>query len=200
VTGANAAFAAGILHMGTTLQMTDCTVAGNTAMNDNGGGLAVVDGCTLEMTRCTVRDNHATRISGNFGFGGGIFTRGPVTLTDCLVENNSGGAFGGGIRLEAGGTTTLVGSTTVQANVAGLGGGGIDALGRTFKLVIAETCLITRNTAPTGGGGGIHTLGGTVTLEGAAMPSPIVVDNCHENCAGSPVNKCSPDPPTSPCP
>src|SRR3954452_7219624 len=93
--GGNTNFgSAGILHQGTTLRMTECTVAGNTAVNAPGGGLSVVLNRTLEMTRCTVRDNHATSIN---GFGGGMATDGPTTLTDCLIENNRADVAGGGL-------------------------------------------------------------------------------------------------------
>jgi hypothetical protein len=43
-----------------------------------------------------------------------------------------------------------------------------------------------------GSGGGIRRSGGTVTLRGA-NPSPIVVNNCHENCAGN-VPRCAATP------
>ena len=198
VTGATTSLGgAGIFHLGTTLRMTECTVAGNTATNSVGGGLVVDASSTLEMTRCTVRDNHATGSDGN---GGGIVTFGTTTLTDCLIENNSADNVGGGIYVSSG-TTTLVGSTTVQGNHA-------DALGRwrghlrqPGTLIIAPTCRVTRNTAPAGRGGGIFNAGGTVTLQGAAMPSPIVVDNCQENCAPmAAVPNCSTAPPAGPCP
>ena len=55
---------------------------------------------------------------------------------------------------------------------------------------VAATCRVTQNTAAEGFGGGIHrSSGGTVTLRGA-NPSPIVVNNCQENCVGS-VPKCA---------
>jgi hypothetical protein len=199
VTGGRRLFAGGIRHQGTTLRMTECTVAGNTSAT--GGGLSVVSGSTLEMTRCTVRDNHVQSGLGG-GNGGGITTSGTTTLTDCLIENNSAEVAGGGISVD-GGTTSLLGALTVQGNHADANvvsrGGGIDV--DTGTLIIAETCRVTRNTAAAGFGGGIFNNGGTVTLQGGANPSPIVVDNCQENCAGpGGVPTCSPAPPTGPCP
>jgi Right handed beta helix region len=185
---------AAIQHSGPMLQMTECTVAGNTATDGDGGGLDVGSSSTLEMTRCTVQGNHAT----GTGSGGGIYTSGTTTLTDCLIEANSAGLFGGGIEVSDG-TTRLNGTTTVQGNHADADlfstGGGIDVSG---TLTVEETCRITRNTARLGSGGGIFNFG-TVTLQGAD-PSPIVVDNCRENCAGHPVSKCSTAPPAAPCP
>jgi hypothetical protein len=118
---------------------------------------------------------------------------GSTTLTDCLVEANRAGDWGGGIYL-SGGTTTLAGSTEVRGNQADEGGGIFVAGG---VLVIAETGRVTDNTAAAvGDGGGIDNVGGTVTLQGAA-PSPIVVNNCHDNCVGT-VPKCAAEPVSCP--
>ncbi len=180
--GATSSFAAGIRHEGTTLRMRDCTVTGNTgAGGSSAGGISSNFGTTLELTRCTVSDNHAPD-----AIAGGIDIVGTTTLTDCLIEGNDA-SVGGGIYLW-GGLTTLAGSTEVRGNTASNLAGGIYVrfLG---TLVIAETCRVTNNTAPAGKGGGIFNDGGTVTLQGAD-PSPIVVANCVENCAGN-VPKCA---------
>jgi hypothetical protein len=91
-----------------------------------------------------------------------------------------------------GGTTRLEGSTTVQNNQAHSSAGIYVGIG---TLTIAETCRITRNVASSLGGGGIGA--GTrdqVTLQGVD-PSPIVVDNCPDNCSPSGfVAKCAATP------
>jgi hypothetical protein len=74
---------------------------------------------------------------------------------------------------------TLAGGTDVRGSESDQGGR-INVAGGT--LIIAETCRVTDNTAAAGKGGGIFDAG-TVTLQGA-NPPPIVVDTCHENCAG----------------
>lgn len=177
----------GIRHSGTTLRMTECTVSDNT----NGRGINTRG--TLELTRCTVRGHH----SAFPGFGGGILSAGTTTLTDCLIEDNSTGSDGGGILL-FNGTMTLAGSTEVRGNAANLGGG-ISINNGTLE--IAETCRVTGNTATAmGNGGGISNSSGfdVITLQGAD-PSPIVVNNCHENCAGSVgVPKCAETPVSCP--
>jgi hypothetical protein len=172
--GGSAEDGGGVQHQGTTLRMRDCTVTGNTA--GDGGGISSDAGTTLELTRCTLSESHSA------GGGGGISAGGTTTLTDCLIEGNDA-PFGAGIVSE--GLTTLAGSTEVRGNTANIAGGGILVGGGT--LTIAETCRVTENTA----GGGIFNQGGTVTLAGAD-PSPIVVDNCPQNCAGNPVPKCAP--------
>lgn len=182
----------GIRHDGTALRMTECTVSGNTIVDQVSGGIGVGGG-TLEMLRCTVRDNHAT--GSTTSFGGGIYTVGTTTLTDCLVEDNRAGVDGGGLYVSINaGTCTLAGSTQVRDNAATFGGGIYLGIG---TLVIAETCRVTENTASPSQGGGIYSVpGSTVTLQGAD-PSSIVVNNCRENCFGS-VPNCAATPVSCP--
>ena len=187
---------AGIRQLGTSLRMTECTVAGNGGPDHFGGGIFTETSTALEMTRCTVRDNHSTPGPANNGFGGGVFAQGTTTLTDCLIEANSAGDSGGGAFVNVG-ATTLSGTTQVQGNRADTfpfsGGGGI-AVNSAGTLIVSDTCRVTQNTAATGGGGGILNRDGTatITLQGQD-PSPIVVNNCHENCAGG-VPKCAATP------
>jgi hypothetical protein len=185
---------AGIRQDGGTLRLTECTVSGNTVVNTGpqlkafGGGIYSGAGSTLELTRCTVRDNH---ISGAFSYGGGIASAGTTTLTDCLVEDNRANlADGGGLYFD--GKTALAGNTRVRGNVAAHGGG---IFHNDYTLTVAETCRVTRNatTSVPGSGGGIFNRG-IVTLQGAD-PSPIVVNNCYDNCgSGAPVPKCAETP------
>jgi hypothetical protein len=181
---------AGVANFGTSLRMTDCTVAGNTMSGIGGGGIFADTPATLEMSRCTVRENLSLDI------GGGMVTSGTTTVTDCLIEANHGDRGGGGIGV-FNGTTTLSGTTRVQNNISvstsaiTFGGGIFLNFG---TVTIAETCRVTHNTASDGFGGGVWNQAGTATLLGA-NPSPIVVDNCHDNCAGpGGVPKCAPTP------
>jgi predicted outer membrane repeat protein len=183
IAGGRATIGGGILHDGAKLTMSDCTVTGNTADTFGGGGIHIYPDAMLEMTRCTVSDNRGI-------YGAGIVVQsGTVTLTDCLIEGNSAGQYGGGIYTGGVRRTTLAGSTVVRGNDAVVGGGIYVYDG---EVEIAPTCRVTDNTV-TGGvgyGGGMYVAGGTVTLQGPD-PSPIVVANCLENCAGVPVAKCA---------
>ena len=162
---------------------------------DSGGGISH-HGTTLRLTDCTVSGNTV------IGAGGGIYADLDTTLelTNCTVRDNeaiAAGGDGGGLALIFG-TATLSGSTQVRGNAAQTGGGIYYAGTPTTTLVIAETCRVTENTADAGQGGGIYNSLGSVILQGAD-PSPIVVNNCEENCAGDAVAKCSTAPPVS-CP
>jgi hypothetical protein len=167
----------GILHKGTRLIMRDCTVAGNHGRN--GAGVVHQSG-TLEMTRCTVRDNVAPTTAIAAATGGGLFIAGQATLTDCLIANNESANSAGGLYVVTAEPVILAGTTVVRDNKAMLGGG---IFADNASLTIGVGCRVTGNTADPGDGGGIFRNGGMVTLEGPS-PSPIVVDNCHENCSG----------------
>ena len=187
ITGGALSVGAGIFHEGAALLMSDCTVTGNTLADGFGGGVLSGNNATLEMTRCTVNNNQVTGAS---WYAAGIYTDGTTILTDCVIEGNratNDNSGGGGLFL-FGGNTSLKGSTVVRNNEAQAGGGVYVSLG---TLEIAPTCQISTNTA-TGGpgnGGGIFNDGGTVLLQGDD-PSPIVANNCQENCAGT-VPKCA---------
>lgn len=218
ITGGSATEAAGISHQGAFLRLTACTLFNNSATNGNGGGIGVTSVSVLEMVNSRVEHN-GTVAAGSSG--GGIISLGSTTLTDCVIDNNSA-AQGGGIGTFGGlslidsavqnntaatvgggiylgdGATTLLGTTTVRDNHADplvdSRGGGIYANVGTLR--VEETCRITRNTAaagPKGGGGGIYDDAATLTLEGTA-PSPIVVNNCPDNCGGVSVDHCAATP------
>lgn len=196
-TGVTNIFGGAILHQGSTLHLTECTIDNSYLLNNSpsafagGGGIAVDPASTLDLTRCTVRDNH---IIGTRGVGAGIYTSGTTTLTDCLIEANTTPSPGGGIFIENG-TVNMAGTTQVRSNEAFSGGGIFVDEG---TLEIAASCRVTRNISP-GNFGGIVNQFGTVTLAGP-NPSPIVVDNCQENCGGpGGVPKCLAAPPIA-CP
>jgi hypothetical protein len=178
---------AGIWHRGASLEARDCTIAGNAGGGVSGAGV-YNEGTSMTLRRCTITNNHTSNDAFQ-GDGGGIsHVTGTLTLEDCLVTENRADNTGGGLRVK-GGNVFLTGSTEVRQNTAFRGGGMYVSDGTTE---IAETCRVTRNEAGASNGGGIWGASTTVTLLGAS-PSPIVVNNCHENCAGD-VQKCAATP------
>ncbi len=167
-----------------TITLQHLRVAGG-AVSDNLGAGIFNDHSSLEMRSCTLVDNHAASSSSE-SFGGAISSFGSLTLTDCHLTGNSAGSLGGGIHVGPGtSNVTLGGTTIVEKNEAASGGG----LYVTGLLTINETSRVQNNTADTGKGGGIFLNVGIVTLQGAS-PSPIVVNNCRENCAGQAIAGC----------
>ncbi len=90
-----------------------------------GGGVAILTSSTATITDSTISNNEANGVVFYGGSGGGLFTRGAVTLTGSTVSGNivtggdvtgaglvyGGDAFGGGATVEAGASLTLTNST-----------------------------------------------------------------------------------------
>lgn len=180
----------GIGHRGALLTMRDCTIT-ECAGSDAGGVIAGV-ASAVAMTRCTVSNNRAG------SSGGGLTLASHATLTDCVITGNTAISQGGGIAATSGSDplpqVTLAGATKVEGNRA-FQGGGMHVLAS--NVTIGAECRITGNTASrfsADRGGGIYLASlrnGTVTLEDDD-PSPIVVDNWSDNCAGEAIAKCAP--------
>jgi hypothetical protein len=138
---------AGLFNRGGNATLTDCTVSGNKA-SPQGGGLYNAVGGTLSLTGCMVSDNTATGFTHPFGEsgGGGLFSLGTTTLTDCTVSGNSGDENGGGLFVFAG-TTTLT-DCTVSGNSANRGGG----LRSVISTLTLTNCTISGNFAEYGAG------------------------------------------------
>jgi hypothetical protein len=185
-----------------------------------GAGATVLDGGdavrVLQIERnATVTLQDLTITKGRTILGGGIFNEGTLTLLRVIVKGNSADLGGGILSYIA--TLTLEAGSSVAGNTANVGGGiynnqgmltmetGSSAMSNTasrsgggiFNISGAVATLqvgsrVTGNRA-TDTGGGISNYDATVTLEGID-PSPIVMNNCQENCAGVAVPKCAATP------
>lgn len=80
------------------------------------GGGAIASGGSLECESCTFYDNISTGNTGESGFGGAIFSEGPVTLKNCTLTRNRGDRSGGGIHM-VGAAATITHCTIVQNGV-----------------------------------------------------------------------------------
>lgn len=161
----------------------------------SGGGVYHTNGAFLQMTRCTVDQNvaYVSSFPANqeSAKGGGVaFAGTQAALLDCQIIRNSaesgplsGGGLGGGICATAG--TVYLGGTTIVANNVAKNGAGV-SVEQNSSLTVEANCRITGNDGIVGGG--ILNVNSTVALSGPD-PSPIVVNNCHENCRGN-VPKC----------
>ena len=87
--------------------------------------------------------------------GGGIYTKGPSTISGVLIEDNTATSGGGGGIQTAGGTTTIQ-NTTIKNNKGFNAGGGIHvATGGTVSI---SKSAIDQNSLTSGGaaGGGVY--------------------------------------------
>jgi hypothetical protein len=86
--------------------------------------------------------------------GGGIYTAGVLTLSNCVVSNNKVGSLGGGIAIEG-----------------------------TGKLDMTN-CTVSGNRAETGGGGGIYNNSGLTTGPALIVRNSTISDNYGGNTGG----------------
>src|SRR2546421_2413709 len=143
-------FAGGIFNATGTLNITNSTVSGNSAVGGcttEGGG--ITNGGTLTITTSTVSNNSARDAGGCGGVnsGAGIFNQGTFTLTSSTVSGNavsSSNSFDEAGGIFNSGNTTVTNSTLSANSVSGgtgsfNGGGGIYSVAS--KLVIVNSTL-----------------------------------------------------------
>jgi CSLREA domain-containing protein len=140
--GSTASSGAAIANSGT-LQLTGCTLTGNTAAS-NGGG--VFSNGTLTVTGCSILNNSCG------SDGAGIDQDGTATVTNTTLAGNTSASEGGGLGNK--GTLTMS-DCTVYGNAATSDGGGIATSGSAQFI----NCTITANRVTSGAssvyGGGI---------------------------------------------
>ncbi len=143
----------GALATSGTATMTGCTLTGNKGVY---GGGAMNLGGSMTLDNCTVSNNVATGPVGDpygGGLGGGIDSAtGTLAMSGCTITGNrslgvtSGGnnGLGGGVYAGSYGAapTTNATNCTITGNSAVNGGGGMDLMGGSAKLV---NCTITGN-------------------------------------------------------
>jgi CSLREA domain-containing protein len=130
---------------------TTSTIVGsafnNDAANAQGGGGVFFDGGTLSMTNSSMVGDTAK------GDGGGLDTGAVnVTLTSCVIENDTSGIDGGGVAFVNSSNSLTLDHCTISGNVATNLGGGLYV---TAGAVTVEYSSFL-NDAATNGGGGIE--------------------------------------------
>ncbi len=101
-------------------------------------------------------------VSGNsaFSVGAGLFNnRGPATLTNCIVSGNSTNFLGGGLD-NSGGPATLT-NCTLSGNSAGKGGGLYNGLYNLIGPATLTNTIVAGNTTSPNGGGSASDIGGS---------------------------------------
>lgn len=132
--------------------------------------ISVEDGGTLDLKGGMIT---TPRILGNDGHV--IFSQGTVNISGGYVTNGSGGGWGGGLCM-AKGSLNMTGGV-IAANEAASGGGIFANSGATLDLsggFISGNATYVKdinnglNTYDGGYGGGVYTMGATVTISGSA--------------------------------
>ncbi len=152
------------------LMLSDVKIDSNNAYAASG----IVNWHIMEMDHCVVSNNlksgifnkgecviSYTDIINNLGegSGAGVYNDKNLTLSRCLIDNNSCGfGEGGGIYNRNSGNCTITDST-ITNNYALFEGGGVQNRGE----MIIRRCIVDNNTTDFSGGG-INSLYGTITI------------------------------------
>ena len=123
-------YGGGVLCVGSSPTIVDCTVSRNTvaAGGSGGGGMANLQGSRSTVVNCTFNDNTLTSISGIFTGGGGMYNESSnPTVIQCTFERNifdghDSLASGGGGMLNRSSDTAIIECAFI-ANTASEGSG-----------------------------------------------------------------------------
>ncbi|HYX29062.1 MAG TPA: NF038122 family metalloprotease [Pyrinomonadaceae bacterium] len=151
--GANNGVGAGILQYG------PITMNGGSIRGNLGTGFQSVQSSTTLMN---------VEISNNQSVG--VVVGGVVTMVNCLIANNSGLGFGGGIDVEGGGLTAI--NTTISGNTSTGSGGGIRQVNNGIVNLVNVTIANNHSDSDNHGadlGGGINNSFGTMTLRNSIV-------------------------------
>jgi predicted outer membrane repeat protein len=156
----------GILFNASSGTVRNCAIAQNRA--EAGGAVMVVSGSSAILKNCFINENSATDID---GAGGGLCCAddSSVTMTKCVIRNNSTSGAGGGVVSYDNSSMTMT-NCEITHNTAEKFGGGIYVKNASMTL---KNCIIARNTGGWGGGG-VGTSGGSYY----GSPSFIEIANC----------------------
>ncbi len=108
VTGGNSDIAGGIRNSGT-LNISNCTLYGNSVSGDTAVGGGIFNSGTATITNSTISGNSA----GGDGTGGGIANGGTLTINNSTVTNNSA-SLGGGIHGGANVRNSIIAGNTAS--------------------------------------------------------------------------------------
>jgi hypothetical protein len=138
--------------------MADTAVSGNTALNEDGGGIENFNAATATLLNTTVSFNSAGR------HGGGIANRlgGTLTLVETTVQENSAIDEGGGIH-NAG--VLGLSSSTVSGNEAARGGG----VSNSGEATLTRMTVSSNSALDWDGGGILNLETGTLTVVGGTV-------------------------------
>lgn len=123
------------------------------SLSGDGGG--IYNNGTLNLTNCAFKTNAAASV------GGALCTFGTMALSGCTLSSNTAQS-GGGIYSYTdltGHTTTLLNCTLSGNSSTNKGGGLYNVNGKS----VVQSCTITSNTAPAGGGSGVGSYGDSAT-------------------------------------
>ena len=174
----NAAAAAGGVYG--LIEMSNCVISNNRAIQYIGGGIEIYTGQHAKITDCTFTDNSAYYNGGAFA----MFSCSPI-LTNCIFTGNSSRTSGGAIYIN-GCDTCMVSypqfyNCKIIANSAKSGGGAVYHTGASLSKLF--NCIITGNTAG-GFGGAIYDSYTWGNIYGVWLTNCTLSGNYAKECGG----------------
>ncbi|MFS0788040.1 InlB B-repeat-containing protein [Shouchella sp. 1P09AA] len=149
--------------------VTNSRFLGNSA-GQSGGGLTYtnVANSSVIISNDTFTGNQAGSFGGGFFFASNLGGDNDLDITNSLVNQNTSGNEGGGLRIN-GGPGILAASitdSTVEDNVSEVNGGGVWFAGDNSTLLLNGTSVVQNNVSSMGSGGGVYfnTATGTLTV------------------------------------
>jgi hypothetical protein len=126
-------------------------IEGNHAGHSGGG--VYNDGGQLSLLGARVLHNTVVDVTPNLGYGGGVASYGPLTITNGYFLENAG-RIGGGLYISSTAATLVakVDQSKLRRNVASLWGGGLFAEGASTLLEVYDTGFEFNNGGALGGG------------------------------------------------
>ena len=155
------------------IHITGGAFCGNTS-SASGAGMYFAENDHEILTDVMICHNTATVGGGIYKYAmpsrfGGI----GITITNCVISENTAVTYGGGFCLQMYGTNVTITNTDITENTAGVAGGGGHVF-MMFNEARFENCNIDGNSAPNGGG---LSLGGG--SEGRLTAGDVFVINCR---------------------
>jgi hypothetical protein len=130
-----------IAHDGISASIRDLTITNGECVN--GGGVLNYYNSDITIEDCAISNN----VAGSGNYGGGIYNTGPMSIKNCIIENNHSEIDGGGIYTHS--NTLEITDSQIINNSADSRGGGIYNSNGTVTI---HNSSIANNTAPTGAG------------------------------------------------
>jgi hypothetical protein len=146
----------GLANLGGTATLSGCTFDNDTAVLGGGG---IFNTGTLTLTHGTLDQDSAGQSGGGFGNFGGS-----AVLIGCTLDNDTAGGGGGGVYSRA--PLTLTNCTLGNDSTPGLGGGGLFVA--TSSTATVSNCTFSNDSAP-GEDGGAVVNEGTVVATGCTF-------------------------------
>lgn len=152
------------ISAGVTATLQDMSIRHGYPDSSQGGGAGILHlGTMLSINNCLITLN---RFSSGFGLrGGGIYSKGHLTINNSSVSNNTGDAVehdGGGIFMENAASDLVIRNSTISDNTDWNFGGGVLIYSANSATIINST--ISGNEAMTGSNGGGIWNGSTTTI------------------------------------